>query len=99
MATVMRGVHPVREVYRGRPDRSWRVCHGEALTDADVSGWILWAWMCTPTGLLSDEITCEVVKVNSDRAFTVAFCAAEHHGATSRQRKRTLGGHESLTMG
>jgi len=25
----MGGVQPVHEVYQGRPDRSWRVCHGE----------------------------------------------------------------------
>lgn len=61
----------------------------KTLTDAGMSGWILWAWLCMPTGLLSDGIPCEVVKANPERAFTAASCAAEHHATPSWKRKRT----------
>lgn len=61
-------------------------CTDDVVTDLE-RGWIFWSWLCTPTGLLSDEIPCEVVKGNPERAFTAASCAAKHHATPSWQRK------------
>lgn len=45
------------------------------LTD-DIGGWSLWAWLTSPTGLLSGDTPAEVARGNIERACT----AAERYG-------------------
>ena len=42
------------------------------LVDADLNGWAVWAWLCSPTGFLSGEIPSDVATRNPDRSRVAA---------------------------
>lgn len=43
-----------------------------ALRHANIGAWHTWAWLVSPSGLLSGDIPAEVVQKNQARAFTAA---------------------------
>lgn len=55
------------------------------LREADMDGWSLWAWLCSPSGLLSGGIPAVVVHASPDRVLRAARRTASdlqaHSGA------------------
>lgn len=50
------------------------------LSEAGLDGWSLWAWLCNPTGLLSDAVPAELAHTDPRRAQK----AAERYAAEIR---------------
>lgn len=55
------------------------------LLRSGADGWSLWAWLTSPTGLLSGEIPAEVAEANTHRAYR----AAERYATELRQTRET----------
>lgn len=44
----------------------------QPLTAAGMQGWSLWAWLCSPSGLLSGDVPAQVATTNPQRALKAA---------------------------
>jgi len=62
------------------------------LLSAGVDGWELWAWLTSPTGLLSGEIPEMVASINPGRALTAA---RRHRGPDRREEMHRRGPYAS----